>query len=97
MSEVYRCTANYVPRCYRRVGNFPSAPDRGQQEEQRQQELQRQKALKQQAEEAERKRKANEADHRGLEALNRRERRAAVNYFLAALEFDPQNLESAPT
>jgi hypothetical protein len=91
MSEVYRCTANYVPRCYRRRGNFPSAPDRGQQEEQRQQELQRQKALKQQAEEAERKRKAAEADHMGMEALNRRERRAAVNHFLAALEFDPQN------
>jgi hypothetical protein len=91
MSEVYRCTANYVPRCYRRGSNVPSAPDRGQQEAQRQQELQRQQALKQQAEQAERKRKANEADQMGLEALNRRERRAAVNHFLAALELDPQN------
>jgi hypothetical protein len=92
MSEPYNCSGNYVPRCYRR-GNIASGPDRRQQEIQRQQIQQQQELLRRQAEEAERKRKASEADQMGLDALNRGDNRAAVTHLLAALEFDPQNTE----
>jgi hypothetical protein len=91
MSETYSCSANYVPRCYRRGGNIASGPDRRQQEIQRQQLQQQQELMRRQAEEAERKRKASEADQMGMDALNRGDNRAAVNHLLAALESDPQN------
>jgi hypothetical protein len=93
MSEMYSCSGNYVPRCYRRGGHISSAPDRRQQEIQRQQLQHQQELERREAEEAERKHKASEADQMGMEALNRGDHRAAVNHLLAALEFDPQNPE----
>lgn len=78
MSETFSCSANYVPRCYRSSGNISSAPDGQQQEIQRRQLQHQQELERRQAAEAERKRKASEADQMGMEALNRGDHKAAV-------------------